>query len=89
MSKSTPISSRERRTRMRESREAIGRLLHIDYVPMLAEPLPNELRHLLAQLIASEACGEEPTATTSPILGFRPATKEAHAWRWIRKLTAP
>jgi hypothetical protein len=58
MSKSIPISSRERCIRMREAREAIGRLLHVEHVPMLTEPLPSELRHLLAQLVAREACSE-------------------------------
>jgi hypothetical protein len=62
MSKSMLGSSREQRIRMREAREAIGRLLHVDYVPMLTEPLPSEFKHLVAQLIEREAGGGEPSA---------------------------
>jgi hypothetical protein len=29
-------------------------------VPMLTEPLPSELKHLIAQLVAHEAHGEGP-----------------------------
>jgi hypothetical protein len=57
MPKSIPFSSREKRARMREARVAIGRLLHAEYVPMLTEPLPSELKHLLAQLVAREGRG--------------------------------
>ena len=39
---------------------AIGRLLHTEYVPMLTEPLPSELKHLIAQLVAREARREGP-----------------------------
>jgi hypothetical protein len=42
---------------MREARAAIGRLLHAEYVPILTEPLPSELKHLIAQLVAREARG--------------------------------
>ena len=52
MPNSIPVPTRERRARMREAREAIVRLLHAEYVPMLTEPLPTELRHLIAQLVA-------------------------------------
>jgi hypothetical protein len=62
MSKSMLAPSGEQRIRMREAREAIGRLLHVDYVPMLTEPLPRELKHLVAQLIEREAGGGEPSA---------------------------
>ena len=55
MGKSMLASSREQRIRMREARAAIGHLLHVDYVPMLTEPLPRELKHLVAQLIEQEA----------------------------------
>jgi hypothetical protein len=54
MTKSIRISSRERRARIHEARAAIGRLLHTEYVPMLTEPLPRELKHLIAQLVARE-----------------------------------
>jgi hypothetical protein len=54
MGNSIFASSREQRIRMREAREAIGRLLHVDYLPMLTEPLPRELKHLVAQLIERE-----------------------------------
>lgn len=56
---STRVASRERHARMREARAAIGRLLHAEYVPMLTEPLPRELKHLIAQLVAREASREE------------------------------
>jgi hypothetical protein len=62
MGKSMLASSREQRIRMREARAAIGHLLHVDYVPMLTEPLPRELKHLVAQLIEREAGGGEPSA---------------------------
>jgi hypothetical protein len=60
MPKSIPVPSRERHARMREARTAIGRLLHVQYVPMLTEPLPTELKHLIAQLVAHEAHREGP-----------------------------
>ena len=62
MSKSMLAPSGEQRIRMREAREAIGRLLHVDYVPMLTEPLPSEFKHLIAQLIEREADREGPSA---------------------------
>jgi hypothetical protein len=39
---------------MRASLTAIGRQLHADYSPSLAEPLPNELKGLVARLVALE-----------------------------------
>ncbi len=39
---------------MREASAAIGRQLHADYFPVLAEPLPSELKDLVAQLVALE-----------------------------------
>jgi hypothetical protein len=72
MSKSMLAPSGEQRIRMREAREAIGRLLHIDYVP---EPLPRELKHLVAQLIAREAGWDGPSphalAALSSIIAAR------------------
>jgi hypothetical protein len=68
MSKSMLASSREQRIRMREARAAIGHLLHVDYVPMLTEPLPRELKHLVAQLIEREAGGGEPNAHALDVL---------------------
>ena len=62
MPKSIPVPSRERHARMCEARAAIGRLLQAEYVPMLTEPLPRELKHLVAQLIEREAGGGEPSA---------------------------
>jgi hypothetical protein len=55
MPNSMPISSRERHARMCEARAAIGRLLDAEYVPVLTEPLPSELKRLIAQLVAREA----------------------------------
>jgi hypothetical protein len=46
---------------MHEARTAIGRLLQAEYVPMLSEPLPRELKHLIAQLVAREAHREGPS----------------------------
>ena len=60
MPKSIPVSARERKARMREARAAIGRLLRIEYVPILTEPLPRELEHLIAQLVAREPRGQRP-----------------------------
>ena len=34
--------------------EAIGRQLDANYLPTLTKPLPRELKHLLAQLVAYE-----------------------------------
>ena len=34
--------------------EAIGRQLDANYLPTLTKPLPRELEHLLAQLVAYE-----------------------------------
>jgi hypothetical protein len=48
---------------MREARAAIGRLLQTEYVPVLTEPLPNELKHLIAQLVAREVHSEGPLAS--------------------------
>jgi hypothetical protein len=45
---------------MREARVTIGRLLQTEYVPVLTEPLPSELKHLIAQLVAREVHGEGP-----------------------------
>jgi hypothetical protein len=60
MPKSIFVPSRERHARVREARTAIGRLLQTEYVPMLTEPLPRELKHLIAQLVAREAYREGP-----------------------------
>ncbi len=54
MTISTHASRRERCARMREASAAIGHQLHADYFPVLAEPLPNELEELVAQLVALE-----------------------------------
>jgi hypothetical protein len=59
MPKSTLHAPRDRHARIHEARAAIGRLLHVEYVPMLTEPLPRELKHLIAQLVAREARREE------------------------------
>jgi hypothetical protein len=40
---------------MHASLAAIGRQLHADYLPAVAKPLPSELKHLVAQLVALEA----------------------------------
>ena len=58
--KPIPVPSRERQGRMREARAAVGRLLQAEYVPVLTEPLPRELKHLIAHLIAREAYREGP-----------------------------
>ena len=62
------VSSRERRARMHEARAAIGRLLHAEYVPMLTEPLPRELRHLIAQLVERETRGGESSEHSLEVL---------------------
>lgn len=40
---------------MHASLAAIGRQLDVDYLPTVAKPLPSELKHLVAQLVALEA----------------------------------
>jgi hypothetical protein len=73
MPTSTLHAPRERHARIHEARAAIGRLLHVEYVPMLTEPLPGELRHLIAQLVAREAsreeAGQHPFEALSAIIG--------------------
>jgi hypothetical protein len=59
MPTSTLQAPREGHARIHEARAAIGRLLHVEYVPMLTEPLPCELKHLIAQLVAREAGREQ------------------------------
>ena len=54
------ISAQERYARMGEARAAIGRLLNANDVPVLTEPLPSELKHLIAQLVARETARQEP-----------------------------
>jgi hypothetical protein len=39
---------------MREICTAIGHQLHADYLPIVAEPLPRELKDLIAHLAALE-----------------------------------
>ena len=41
---------------------AIGRQLHAEYVPVLAAPLPSQLKNLVARLVALEAARLRPTA---------------------------
>jgi hypothetical protein len=68
MPKSIPASVRERHAGMREARAAIGRLLHAEYVPMLTQPLPSELKRLIAQLVAREARGEKSSEHAVEVL---------------------
>jgi hypothetical protein len=41
---------------MHASLDAIGRQLHVAYLPMSAEPLPTEFKGLVAQLVALKFC---------------------------------
>jgi hypothetical protein len=73
MPKSTLHAPRERHARIHEARAAIGRLLHVEYVPMLTEPLPGELKQLIGKLVAREAgkeeAGQHAFEALSPIIG--------------------
>lgn len=51
---------------MREPLFAIGRGLQAEYLPVVRQPLPNELEELLSQLVALEAgrrAAAEPEVT--------------------------
>lgn len=64
MTRSTRNSVLDRGTRQRGARIVAGSRLHDHYADMLVEPLPAELRSLVAQLIALKAwtdkTGERP-----------------------------
>jgi hypothetical protein len=47
-------SCRDSDARMYELGSAIANRLHVDYMPALAEPLPRELKGLIARLVALE-----------------------------------
>ena len=60
---------------MQASLTAIGRQLHDGYLPTLAQPLPSDLKHLVARLVALEinkrgsskrAIAVLPSATAHP-----------------------
>ena len=42
---------------------AIGRELSVAYLPIVAEPLPSELKNLVVQLVAVEAGRRGPSAS--------------------------
>jgi hypothetical protein len=58
---------------MRASLTAIGRQLHADYLPSLAEPLPNELEGLVARLVALEIGKRGTTERSVEVLQFAAA----------------
>ena len=53
---------------MQASLAAIGRQLDADYLPTVAKPLPSELKHLVAQLVALEAGKRGLTERSAEIL---------------------
>jgi hypothetical protein len=55
---------------MRASLTAIGRQLHHDYSPSLAEPLPNELKGLVARLVALDIGKRGTTERSIDVLQF-------------------
>ena len=61
-------SCRDSDARMYELCSAIGNRLHADYMPTLAEPLPRELKDLIAQLVAFEAGKRGSTERSVEIL---------------------
>jgi len=55
---------------MDDTLTAIGRQLSIAYLPTVQEPLPRELKDLLAQLVAFELRKRESSARPSETLQF-------------------
>jgi hypothetical protein len=55
---------------MYASLTAIGRRLHADYLPTVARPVPSELTHLVAQLVALEAGKRGSTERSVEVLQF-------------------
>jgi hypothetical protein len=53
---------------MQASLAAIGRQLDANYLPTVADPLPSELKHLVAQLVALEAGKRGSTERSVEIL---------------------
>jgi hypothetical protein len=53
---------------MYASLAAIGRQLDADYLPTVAKPLPSELKHLVAQLVALEAGKRGSTERSAELL---------------------
>jgi hypothetical protein len=53
---------------MHASLTAIGRQLYADYLPTVAKPLPSELKHLVAQLVALEAGKRGSTERSREVL---------------------
>jgi hypothetical protein len=70
--KAMPISihasCRDSDARMHELCSAIGNRLHADYMPTLAEPLPRELKDLIAQLVAFEIRNQGSSARPIEVL---------------------
>jgi hypothetical protein len=55
---------------MHASLTAIGRHLHADYLPMLAQPLPSDLKDLVAQVAALEIGKRRSTERSVEVLQF-------------------
>jgi hypothetical protein len=68
MTRSGKLAPRSRRAGCYETQSKIGRLLHAHYSSMLEEPVPAELRSLVAQLLAIEAGKHQSTARAIEVL---------------------
>ena len=63
---------------MHASLTAIGRQLYADYLPTVAKPLPSEIKHLVAQLVALEAGKRGSTERSSEVLQSAIAQPRPH-----------
>jgi hypothetical protein len=72
MTGSTKNSILDRGTRRRGARIVVGSLLQAHYAAMVAEPLPVELKGLVAQLVAHEACTKKSSDRPLEVLRIAP-----------------
>jgi hypothetical protein len=70
MTGSTNNSVLDRGVRCRGARAVAGSRLHELYAATLAEPLPADLRDLVAQLVALEAGTEKSSGRPAQVLQF-------------------
>jgi hypothetical protein len=66
-------------TSMQASLTAIGRQLHDDYLPTLADPLPSDLKDLVAVLVAREINKRGSSRRAIAVLQSGPAHPEPKA----------
>jgi hypothetical protein len=79
MTRSIKNSVLDRGTRQRGARAVAGSWLHGHYAAMLAEPLPAEIKDLVAQLVGFEASTEKSRERSLEVSQFASA---APGRRW-------